>query len=68
MSKQKNKYESEEEDSYFVVDNTGAYSVIYSDQGLNSKVQFVWKDDLKKPLETKDFEDEKNDYIPSYNW
>ena len=53
----------ERTESYFVVDNTGAYSVIYLDSSANSKIQFVWKDEMSKSKNENNVNKE-NDYLP----
>ena len=48
-----------EDGTYFVVDDSGSFFVIYLDQVLNSTVQYVWKDSLNK--EETEIEESKNE-------
>lgn len=64
MKNSKKKEEEKSIGSYFVIDNTGSYSVIYSDPSINARVQFIWKDELS--IKDDQLEDEKEEELTKY--
>lgn len=68
MSEKKEVDKKENKNNFFLVDNTGSLSVVYSDPTMESKVQFVWNDESKLFPNKKKTNDDENEFIQSYSW